>query len=89
MSAINPSVVQAGQTVTVNPRRGSQDKKPWRNLDLTAISEQTIEAQHVFDVHLGETLVPYATLAPLQAVLPFKRSDFRLLPIVKVWAVST
>ena len=71
---INPSVVQAGQTVTVNPRRGSQDKKPWRNLDLTAISEQTIEAQHVLDVHLGETLVPYATLTPLQAVLPFKRS---------------
>ena len=75
---INPSVVQAGQTVTVNPRRGSQDKKPWRNLDLPAISEQTIEAQHVFDVHLGETLVPYATLAPLQAALPFKRSDFSL-----------
>ena len=71
---INPSVVQAGQTVTVNPRRGSQDKKPWRNLDLTAISEQTIEGQHVLDVHLGETLVPYATLTPLQAVLPFKRS---------------
>ena len=44
------------------------------NIDLTAISEQTIEAQHVLDVHLGETLVPYATLTPLQAVLPFKRS---------------
>ena len=71
---INPSVVQAGQTVTVNPRRGSQDKKPWRDLDLTAISEQTIEAQHVLDVYLGETIVPYATLTPLQAVLPFKRS---------------
>ena len=76
--AINPSVVQAGQTITVNPRRGSQDKKPWRNLDLADITEQTIEAQHVFNVHLGETLVPYATLAPLQAVLPFKRSDFSL-----------
>ena len=63
---INPSVVQAGQTVTVNPRRGSQDKKPWRNLDLADISEQTIEAQHLFDVHLGETLVPYATLVVSQ-----------------------
>ena len=72
---INPSVVRAGQTITVNPRRGSQDKKPWRSLDLAAITEQTIEVQHVFDVHLGETLVPYATLAPLRAVLPFKRSD--------------
>ena len=72
---INPAVVRAGQTITVNPLRGSQDKMPWRNLDLTAISEQTIEAQHVFDVHLGKTLVPYATLAPLQAVLPFKRGE--------------
>ena len=72
---INPAVVRAGQTITVNPRRGSQDKKPWRNLDLAAITEQTLETQHVFDVHLGETVVPYATLNPLKAVLPFKHSD--------------
>ena len=72
---INPALIRAGQTITVNPRRGSQDKKPWRGLELTAITEQTIEAQHVFDVHLGETVVPYAALAPLQAVLPFRRSD--------------
>ena len=26
----NPAIVQAGQTMTVNPRRGGQDKKPWR-----------------------------------------------------------
>ena len=71
----NTAIIQAGQTITVNPRRGSHDKKPWRSLDLADISEQTIETQHVFDVYLGETLVPYATLAPLQAVLPFKRSD--------------
>ena len=50
-------MVQAGQTVTVNPRRGSQDKEPWRkNLDLTAITGQTIESEHLFDVHLGETV---------------------------------
>ena len=72
---INPTVVRAGQTITVNPRRGSQDKKPWRSLNLAAITGQTIETQHVLDVHLGETLVPYATLAPLKAVLPFKQSD--------------
>ena len=71
----NPAIVQAGQTVTVNPRRGSQDKEPWRSLNLTAITEQTIETHHLYDIHLGETLVPYATLAPLKAVLPFKRSD--------------
>ena len=73
--AENPAIIQAGQTVTVNPRRGPQDKKPWRNLDLAAITEQTIESQHVFDVHLGETLVPYATLAPLKSALPFKKGS--------------
>ncbi len=66
----NPALVQAGQTVTVNPRRGVYDREPWKSLDLTAITEQTIEAGHVFDVHLGETLVPYATLEPLKGVLP-------------------
>ena len=71
----NPAIVQAGQTVTVNPRRGSQDKKPWNGLDLTAITGQTIESQHVYKTHLGETLVPYATLSPLKAVLPLNRDD--------------
>ncbi len=71
----NPTIVQAGQTITVNPRRGSQDKAPWRALELTAITEQTIEGQHVFDVHMGETLVPYATLNPLKAVLPLRSGE--------------
>ena len=66
----NPAVIQAGQTVTVNPRLGPQDKDPWRSLNLDAITSQTVETQHVYDVHLGETLVPYATLDPLKAVLP-------------------
>ena len=74
----NPTIVQAGQTVTVNPRRGSQDKEPWKSLDLYAISEQTVEAAHVFDVHLGETIVPYATLDPLRTVLPLRRGDYEI-----------
>ena len=74
----NLAIVRAGQTVTANPRRGSQDKEPWRSLDLTAISERTIEAAHVFDVLLGETIVPYATLDPLRAAVPMRRGEFRL-----------
>ena len=74
----NPTTVQAGQTVTVNPRRGSQDKEPWRSLDLTEITSQTVELQHVYDVHLGATLVPYATLSPLKAVLPMRVSDSQI-----------
>ena len=68
----NLALIQAGQTITVNPRRGSQDKQPWRSLDLTTITGQTIEKAHYFDVHLGETLVPYATLGPLKAILPVR-----------------
>ena len=62
--------LQAPGTILVEPRRGSQDKKPWKALDLTAITDKAIETEHVFNVHLGETVVPYATLEPLKAVLP-------------------
>ena len=74
----NLTIVQAGQTVTVNPRRGSQDKEPLKSLELTVISEQAVEAAHVFDVHLGETVVPYATLDPLQAALPLRRGEHEM-----------
>ncbi len=71
----NTAIIQAGRTVTVNPRRGAQDKAPWKSLDLTAISSQTIERDHLFDVHLGETVAPYVTLEPLKALLPLKQGD--------------
>ena len=71
----NTAIIQAGQTVTVNPRRGALDKAPWKDLDLTAISNQTIERAHLLDVHLGETVAPYVTLEPLRALLPLKQGD--------------
>ena len=71
----NTAIVQAAPTVTVNPRRGSQDKIPWKNLDLTAITGQTVERRHMFDVHLGETIAPYVALPPLKAILPLKQGD--------------
>ena len=74
----NPAILQAGQTITVNPRRGGQDKKPWRDLDLTALTSQTIEKRHIYDVYLGENVVPYATLEPLRALLPLRRGDASL-----------
>ena len=33
---------------------------------------------HVYNVHLGETVVPYATLDPLKAVLPVRRTDYEI-----------
>ena len=74
----NTAIVRAAPTVTVNPRRGSQDKTPWKDLDLTAITGQTVEDRHLFDVHLGETIAPYITLKPLKALLPLKRCDFTI-----------
>ena len=71
----NTAIVQAAPTVTVNPRRGNLDKAPWKNLDLTAITGQTVEDRHLFDVHLGETIAPYVALEPLKALLPLKRGE--------------
>ena len=71
----NPAIVRAAPTVTVNPRRGRQDKAPWKDLDLTDITGQTVEDRHLFDIHLGETIAPYVTLEPLKALLPLKQGD--------------
>ena len=60
----------AAGTRLFNPRRGPQDKKPWKELPLVELAESTVETAHVFDVHLGETVAPYVTLPPLRAVLP-------------------
>ena len=74
----NTAIVQMAPTVTVNPRRGSQDKAPWKDLELSAITGQTVEERHLFDVHLGETIAPYVALEPLKALLPLKRGDFAI-----------
>ena len=74
----NPALIQAGHTITVNPRRGSHDKAPWKGLDLTAISQQTIERRHVYDVCLNETLVPYGLLEPLKAILPVRHGEYQI-----------
>ena len=74
----NPALIQAGDTITVNPRRGPYDKDPWKGLDLTAISQQTVESRHLYDVHLGETVVPYATLDPLKALLPVRQGEYEI-----------
>ena len=71
----NTAVVQAAPTVTGNPRRGGQDKAPWKDLDLTAITGQTVESRHLFSVHLGETIAPYVALQPLKALLPLRQGD--------------
>ena len=76
----NTALIQAPRSITVNPRRGSQDKRPWKDLNLARIIGTTLGEEHAFDVHLGETIVPYVALAPLKALLPVKQGE-RDLPI--------
>lgn len=71
----NPATVALGNTITTEPRRGVYDKEPWKSLNMPSLHGNTIERVHAFDVHLGETLVPYATLEPLKAILPIKRGS--------------
>ena len=71
----NTALIQAPRSITVNPRRGSQDKCPWNNINLDLITGKTLGEEHAFDVHLGETVIPYVTLAPLKALLPVKQGD--------------
>ncbi len=71
----NPATVRVRNTITTNPRRGVYDKEPWKSLDSSALSGNTIEKEHLFDAHLGETLVPYATLDPLRVILPMKHGS--------------
>ena len=70
--------MQAVPTVIVNPRLGALDRKPWRDLDLTAVTGQTIELRHVHDVYLNENLVPYCLRQPLRAALPIRQGDCAL-----------
>ncbi len=72
------ALVNAANTLTVSPRRTSQEKKPWKDLALSELASQTIETEHVFDVHLGETVAPYVLLEPRKAVLPLSRTSGQL-----------
>ncbi|WP_419840048.1 N-6 DNA methylase [Candidatus Poriferisodalis sp.] len=62
--------VVAANSIRTNPRRGAQDKEPWRSVDLGAIHQQTVERTHLFDVALGESVAPYCMLDTLPALLP-------------------
>ena len=70
--------VRAADIVKVSPRRSGREKAPWKALDLAELTSRPIEAAHVRDVHLGATLVPYALLAPWEAVLPLSRRSGEL-----------
>ena len=74
----NPATVSVRHTITTKPRRGTYDKDPWRSLELPSLQSNTIEQEHAFATYLGESVIPYATLDPLTAVLPINKERTRL-----------
>ena len=60
--------------VAIAPRRSGQEKPPWKHLSPQELTGW-MERDHIWTVHLGETLVPFGLLEPLSAVLPARRSD--------------
>lgn len=59
---------------SIIPKRSSQEKKPWKDLSPQELTGW-MELDHTWPVHLGDTLVPFAFLEPMLAVLPARRSD--------------
>ncbi len=81
----SPTRVQAANVRSVSPRRSKQEKTPWKDLALAELAGQTIEAEHVFNVHLGETVAPYVLLEPLNAILPLSKTTGELLKKEDGW----
>ncbi len=57
----------------VRPLFSSQDKAPWKELDLPTL-EGTVPDDYLFDIHRGDTVAPFVALNPLKAVLPFDKN---------------
>ncbi len=58
----------------VTPRRSPHEKDPWKSLRSSALYPLSgpIEEQHIYSIHLGETIAPFLILAPRQVVLPLQ-----------------
>ena len=61
--------------VKVSARRSSHEKRPWKDLQSAELANVPIEAEHIWDVHFGETVAPYVFLEPHKAVLPVRRGE--------------
>ena len=60
----------------VRGRTGSQDKKPWKNIDPP---QGPVEAQFLRPVYLGECIAPYRLLDAVLAVIPWDEDNKSLL----------
>lgn len=76
----SPLGAGAGRVPVVS-RKTNLDKLPWR--PLSPISD-VVEKTFVRPVHLGETTLPFRTIAPLKVVLPISPKTGKLLSSVEI-----
>lgn len=62
-----PLGLAAGKVV-VRSVRSAYEKRPWKELDAL---EGVVESEFVYRLYLGEHVLPYRTLSPARAVLPW------------------
>ena len=60
----------------VRSRRTSRERAPYSGLPSL---EGSIESRFIYPIYLGESVVPYRTLEPLEAVIPYERESGELL----------
>ncbi|MCY3690757.1 MAG: N-6 DNA methylase [Chloroflexi bacterium] len=70
------AMLPAANTANVRVRQGSQDRIKYDS--QLHLLDGVIHNDHLFDVYLGECVVPYVALTPLQAVLPVHRPTMTL-----------
>jgi hypothetical protein len=61
---------QVRNRVALRSARSANEKPPWRQQPAL---EGVLESEFVYHVYLGETVLPFRTLEPAQAVLPIQR----------------
>ena len=70
------NVLAAAQgTWMTSPRIGTQDKKDY---SVAELENKPMHENNLFDVYLGESLVPFVTLPPLSAVLPVSKEKMHM-----------
>ena len=72
-----PSTVSLAQGIfQVSTVRSPHEKTPWKDLDVPDLDiVGSVEGEHVFEVHRGDTIAPFVAMAPCQAVLPIRAGD--------------
>ena len=71
----NKTTAAAPWTNKTKPRIGTQDKKEY---SVDTLADKTLHEDNLFNVYLGESLVPFVALPPLTAALPASKKNMSM-----------